>query len=69
MVNGMNKDRLIIFTLIDFLSSVKTFMFEVTEMREDFPHCFPHTIIHIVSFVCFGEALECVKAYPHYAQI
>jgi hypothetical protein len=29
----------------NFLSSVWTFMFEVTEMNEDFPHCFPNPVI------------------------
>jgi hypothetical protein len=40
MVNRMNTDRFIMLTPIDFLSSVWTFMFEVMEMSEDFPHFF-----------------------------
>jgi hypothetical protein len=34
----MNTDMFITLTPIDFLSSVWTFMFEVMEMSEDFPH-------------------------------
>jgi hypothetical protein len=41
----MNTDSFILLTPIDFLSSVRTFMLEVMEMSEDFPHCFPYTII------------------------
>jgi hypothetical protein len=45
MVNGMNTNRFIMLTHIDFLSSVRTFMFEVLEMSKDCRHCFPNTII------------------------
>jgi hypothetical protein len=44
MLNTMNTDRFIMLTPIDFLSSVWTFMFEVMEMSEDFPHCFPNPV-------------------------
>jgi hypothetical protein len=45
MVNGMNTESFILLAPIDFLFSVRTFMFEVMEMSEDFPYCFPNTII------------------------
>jgi hypothetical protein len=45
MVNGMNIDSFIVLKPIDLLSSVRTLQFEVMEMSEDFPHCFPNTII------------------------
>jgi hypothetical protein len=41
----MNTESFTMLTPIDFLSSVRTFMFEVLEMSEDFPHCFPNTVI------------------------
>jgi hypothetical protein len=44
MVNTMDTGRFIMLTPIDFLSSVWTFMFEVMEMSEDFPHCFPNPV-------------------------
>jgi hypothetical protein len=62
MVNGMNTDNFVMITPIYFLSNVRTFMFQVVEMSEDFPHCLPNTIILHFNFVCFEGALECVKA-------
>jgi hypothetical protein len=58
-------------THIDFLSSVRTFMFEVMEMSEDFPYCLKGILLEathpiqsysLLLIFCFGAALECVKA-------
>jgi hypothetical protein len=43
-VNRMSTESFIMLTPIDFLSSVRTFMFEVMKMSKDFPHYFSNTI-------------------------
>jgi hypothetical protein len=68
MVNRMNTDRLIMLTPIYFLSSWRTFMFEVMEMKTFFI-AFLIQLFSIFNFVCFRGALECVKAYPYYTHV